>query len=82
MSIKTYQYKQYHYNCNHPVQFLICDSCGDVAEIQSEGLQETLDSQAKQHGFKVSKQTIEAHGLCADCQQTEDHAAQESVHEC
>ena len=62
--------------------FLICDSCGDVAEIQSEGLQETLDSQAKQHGFKVSKQTIEAHGLCADCQQTEDHAAQESVHEC
>ncbi|KTF06896.1 ferric uptake regulator family protein [marine sediment metagenome] len=72
----------YHFGCNHPVQFLICDSCGDVAEIQSEGLQETLDSQAKQHGFKVSKQTIEAHGLCADCQQTEDHAAQESVHEC
>ena len=58
----------YHFGCNHPVQ--------------SEGLQETLDSQAKQHGFKVSKQTIEAHGLCADCQQTEDHAAQESVHEC
>ena len=72
----------YHFGCNHPVQFLICDSCGDVAEIQSEGLQETLDSQAKQHGFKVSKQTIEAHGLCADCQQTEDHAAQESAHEC
>ena len=61
---------------------LICDSCGDVAEIQSEGLKETLDSQAEANGFKVSKQTIEAHGLCADCQQTENTVAKEHTHEC
>lgn len=59
----------HHFGCAHPVQFLICDNCGFVTEIQSEGLEETLAAQAAQHGFKISKQTIEAHGLCAECQQ-------------
>lgn len=58
----------HHFDCNHPVQFLICDSCGDVKEIQSEGLKETLDKQAQSVGFSVVKQTIEAHGTCAVCQ--------------
>lgn len=57
----------HHFGCDHPVQFLICDSCGDVTEIQSEGLEETLIKQADKHGFKISKQTIEAHGHCAEC---------------
>ena len=72
----------YHFGCLHPVQFLICDSCGDVAEIQSEGLKDTLNNQAEAHGFRVLKQTIEAHGLCADCQQTEDTSIKEHSHEC
>ncbi|WP_088330181.1 transcriptional repressor [Lacimicrobium sp. SS2-24] len=59
----------HHFGCSHPVQFLICDSCGEVKEIQSEGLKETLDAQAHAFGFKVSTQTIEAHGQCAQCQQ-------------
>ncbi|WP_342806680.1 transcriptional repressor [Alteromonas sp. M12] len=58
----------HHFDCSHPVQFLICDKCGLVKEIQSEGLKETLDKQANSVGFKVSKQTIEAHGTCALCQ--------------
>lgn len=58
----------HHFDCNHPVQFLICDKCGVVKEIQSAGLKDTLDSQAKSHGFLVSKQTIEAHGVCSACQ--------------
>ncbi|GAB2708834.1 transcriptional repressor [Aliiglaciecola aliphaticivorans] len=58
----------HHFDCSHPVQFLICDNCGLVKEIQSEGLKETLDKQANSVGFKVSKQTIEAHGTCALCQ--------------
>lgn len=57
----------HHFDCNHPVQFLICDECGEVKEIQSAGLKETLDKQALSHGFQVSKQTIEAHGTCAAC---------------
>lgn len=58
----------HHFDCSHPVQFLICDKCGMVKEIQSAGLKETLDKQAKNHGFLVKKQTIEAHGTCAECQ--------------
>lgn len=58
----------HHFDCNHPVQFLICDTCGEVKEIQSSGLKDTLDKQAESHGFKVTKQTIEAHGTCASCQ--------------
>ncbi|MCV2886605.1 transcriptional repressor [Aestuariibacter sp. AA17] len=58
----------HHFDCNHPVQFLICDKCGEVREIQSAGLKETLDNQAASHGFKVTKQTIEAHGTCSACQ--------------
>lgn len=57
----------YHFGCQHPVQFLICDSCGQVEEIQSAGIKETLDKQAQSRGFKVIKQTIEAHGTCAAC---------------
>jgi Fur family zinc uptake transcriptional regulator len=57
----------HHFGCNHPVQFLICDQCGEVKEIQSAGLKETLDKQAESFGFSVVKQTIEAHGTCAAC---------------
>ncbi|BDX07956.1 transcriptional repressor [Planctobacterium marinum] len=58
----------HHFDCHHPVQFLICESCGIVQEIQSAGLKEQLEEQATNLGFKVKKQTIEAHGLCAQCQ--------------
>ena len=58
----------HHFDCHHPVQFLICDACGDVTEIQSVGLKDTLDKQAKTKGFDVAKQTIEAHGTCSSCQ--------------
>jgi len=58
----------HHFDCKHPVQFLICDSCGEVQEIQSAGLKETLDKQAQSLGFKVDTQTIEAHGTCSACQ--------------
>ena len=57
----------HHFDCHHPTQFLICDQCGNVHEIQSDGLQEKLDTQAKTVGFKITRQTIEAHGTCANC---------------
>lgn len=58
----------HHFDCCHPVQFLICDHCGIVKEIQSESLKEALEKQAELLGFVLEKQTIEAHGTCADCQ--------------
>lgn len=56
-----------HFDHQHPVQMLICNSCGDVQEIQSEGVYDELKQQAEEQGFKVENQTIEAHGLCAKC---------------
>lgn len=61
----------HHFGCSHPVQFLICDDCGDVQEISSEGVKETLESQAEQNGFTIISQTIEAHGVCGKCQSLE-----------
>ncbi|WP_370459616.1 transcriptional repressor [Paraglaciecola sp. L3A3] len=58
----------HHFDCHHPVQFLICDTCGEVQEIQSVGLKDTLNKQANSVGFNVLKQTIEAHGTCSACQ--------------
>ncbi|WP_371193964.1 transcriptional repressor [Glaciecola sp. SC05] len=58
----------HHFGCSHPVQFLICDGCGDVQEIQSQGVKETLEAQAKANSFEILTQTIEAHGLCKNCQ--------------
>lgn len=57
----------HHFDCHHPVQFLICDECGNVQEIQSVGIKEQLDQQATSQGFMVKKQTIEAHGICSNC---------------
>jgi Fur family zinc uptake transcriptional regulator len=57
----------YHFDCSHPVQFLICNECGLVKEMQSERLKQSLDHQAQQHDFVVVTQTIEAHGTCALC---------------
>jgi Fur family zinc uptake transcriptional regulator len=58
----------HHFGCSHPVQFLICDTCGDVQEIQSAGVKETLEAQAEQNDFMIVRQTIEAHGVCQKCQ--------------
>lgn len=58
----------HHFGCSHPVQFLICDFCGDVKEISSESVKEKLESQAHQNDFKIISQTIEAHGVCQKCQ--------------
>lgn len=56
-----------HFDHRHPVQMLICEQCGNVQEIQSEGVYAALLKQAQDQGFVVSAQTIEAHGLCRDC---------------
>lgn len=58
----------HHFGCSHAVQFLICDACGDVQEISSEGVKTTLDAQAEEHSFKIISQTIEAHGICRNCE--------------
>lgn len=56
-----------HFDHQHPVQMLICEACGSVQEIQSDGVYDALRKQAEEQGFKVASQTIEAHGLCQQC---------------
>lgn len=58
-----------HFNNEHPVQFLICDNCGYAKEIHSEGIAQTVRNLAESHGFEISTQTIEAHGICNKCKQ-------------
>ncbi|MBY6064699.1 zinc uptake transcriptional repressor Zur [Pseudidiomarina sediminum] len=56
-----------HFDHHHPVQMLICESCGSVQEIQSDGVYNALLKQAEDQGFHVESQTIEAHGTCSNC---------------
>ena len=53
--------------CNHPVQLLICDTCGHVEEIQSSNLDLALRPMADATGFIISHQIVEAHGACQSC---------------
>lgn len=51
----------------HPVQILICTECELVVELKSNAVKTALSDAASQHQFTIVDQTIEAHGLCADC---------------
>ena len=51
----------------HAAQFLICRSCGKVAEIEDEALSHALAEAAARLGFAVTGATIEAEGQCASC---------------
>lgn len=52
---------------DHAAQFLICRSCGRVAEIEDHQLLHALRDAAERLGFTVGKATIEAEGQCAAC---------------
>ncbi|MFT5163529.1 MAG: Fur family zinc uptake transcriptional regulator [Alteromonadaceae bacterium] len=58
----------HHFEHTHPAQLLICDSCGHVEELQSAVISNELKNKAQELGFNISKQTIEARGLCGKCQ--------------
>ncbi|MGJ8691589.1 MAG: transcriptional repressor [Thalassotalea sp.] len=67
-SINSFVMCDHFSECNHPVQLLICDECGNVDEIQSENLDLALRSMADANGFKITHQVVEAHGQCQQCQ--------------
>ena len=51
----------------HGAAFLLCRSCGEVAEIETDLLDKALSSIAGQTRFKVESRTVELAGLCGDC---------------
>ena len=59
--------------CHHPstaqhsVPFLICDRCQSATELEDAAIVDSLDASARAVGFMPQAQTLEVHGLCADC---------------
>ncbi|CUS48534.1 MAG: zinc uptake transcriptional regulator Zur [Idiomarinaceae bacterium HL-53] len=57
-----------HFEQQHPAQMLICKDCGSVQEVHSKNVDKEMLAQADKFGFDLHHQTIEAHGVCNQCQ--------------
>ncbi|MBM3540425.1 MAG: transcriptional repressor [Alphaproteobacteria bacterium] len=58
--------------CTHPAkahaaQFLICERCETVTELEDEGIARAVSDGATRAGFSLSGHVIEAQGLCESC---------------
>ncbi len=56
-----------HPDDDHVSQFLICDQCEAIQEVNSAALDQALGDAAQSAGFQTNRQTIELHGHCASC---------------
>lgn len=56
-----------------PVQFLICQRCGAVAELDDPSITEAIAASAKLRGFDACRHTVEVTGICPGCR--EKHAS-------
>lgn len=54
-------------DAGHDSQFLICDKCSNVTELDARRLRRMLEKEAAETGFHVARQTIEVRGLCEGC---------------
>jgi Fur family zinc uptake transcriptional regulator len=53
---------------SHAGQFLICNRCRGVAELDDAELEELVGGKAAQQGFKALHQVLEIEGVCSACQ--------------
>lgn len=53
----------------HSGQFLVCEACGDAAEIDDPGVGAAINAAAAERGFRVQRPTVEVRGLCKSCQE-------------
>jgi Fur family zinc uptake transcriptional regulator len=51
----------------HASQFLICDDCGEVAEVEDPGVAKSLKAAGKAIGFRARRPVVEVLGTCAEC---------------
>ena len=63
--------------CTHPdhphaSQFLICDDCGEVAEVEDASLAKSLKAAGKAIGFRTKRPIVEVLGTCAQCDAKRD----------
>ena len=52
---------------SHGGQFLICERCGAVAELEDKAIARRIGDSATRLGFRMRRQTVEISGLCPDC---------------
>lgn len=48
-------------------QFLICQRCGNAAELNDDGVERAIGRSAASTGFEVERHTVEVAGLCPEC---------------
>jgi Fur family zinc uptake transcriptional regulator len=51
----------------HASQFLICDDCGEVAEVEDSSVAKSLKAAGKAIGFRAKRPVVEVLGTCAEC---------------
>jgi Fur family zinc uptake transcriptional regulator len=64
-------------SCSHPdhphaSQFLICDDCGEVVEVEDPSVVKSLNSVGKAIGFLAKRPVVELLGTCAQCVAKQD----------
>jgi Fur family transcriptional regulator, zinc uptake regulator len=52
---------------HHAVQFLICQKCGTVSEIEDHAISQALERAAEKQGFHPNHAIVELDGTCAAC---------------
>lgn len=55
-------------NHQHYGMFLICTDCGNAVELEESKIDCLLNSSALSQGFVIESRTVEAAGLCPQCQ--------------
>ncbi|WP_083901391.1 Fur family transcriptional regulator [Azospirillum sp. B4] len=53
---------------SHAGQFLVCERCGDAAELNDAAVANAITAGAAARGFRALRQTVEVLGLCPACQ--------------
>ena len=56
----------------HAGQFLICDDCGEVAEVEDPSVARSLNAAGKEIGFRTRRPVVELLGTCAQCSSEKD----------
>ncbi len=51
----------------HASQFLICNDCGEVAEVEDSSVTKSLKAVGKAIGFRTKRPVVELLGTCAQC---------------